>query len=38
MAIEGAERVDDELEIGFDDRFERRWHYAEPGVALCSSS
>jgi hypothetical protein len=29
MAIEGAERVDDELEIGFDDRFERRWHYAE---------
>ena len=24
MATEGAERVDDELEVGFDDHFESR--------------
>ena len=29
MAIQGAERVNDELEVGYDARFEGRWHYAE---------
>ncbi|MCQ8279434.1 hypothetical protein NFI95_13390 [Acetobacteraceae bacterium KSS8] len=34
MAIEGAGRINDELEVGFDRGFERRWHLAEIGGRL----
>lgn len=29
MALQGADRINDELEVGFDRVFERRWHRAE---------
>ncbi len=32
--LQGADRVNDELEVGFDARFERRWMWAERGGRL----
>ncbi len=29
QTLRGADRVNDELEVGFDERFERRFHWAE---------
>ena len=34
-ALQGADRVNGELEVGFDERFERHWEWAERAGRLC---